>query len=45
MSKQCLPLDISDTDYTPLRTIQDLKNSINENDESLFEKKKIKKPY
>ncbi|KAF0705158.1 THAP-type domain-containing protein, partial [Aphis craccivora] len=30
-----------DTDYTPLITIQDLKNSINENDESFVREKKI----
>ena len=34
-------LDISDTDYTPLITIQDLKNAINENDESFVREKKI----
>lgn len=34
MSIQCPPLDISNTDYIPLITVQDLKNSIKETDES-----------
>lgn len=41
MSKQCPPLDISDTDYIPVITVQDLKNSIKENDESFVPEKKI----
>jgi len=39
--KQCLPINISDTDYTPLITFQDLKKSTNENDESFVREKKI----